>query len=326
MPIPHSSLGAPGTPVSPRPLVTAGQASIHPQAMLILSALILSTVSIMVRFSDVGAAASAFWRVLISALAVSIVIGWRNCREKVPRNRGDAGLLVLSGFFFAGDLVLLHVAIRETSVANATLLNNLAAPMAGAIASLMGRHQGRVFWIGGAIALAGATILAGTGQPTATSLNGILCGLVSAVFFAGYLLVSAELRGRYGLSTILQWGGFATAFFLLPVVLLEPGHAIPASLSGWTAVVGLGLVIQCCGQGLLIKALARVSGPRAGLTVLLAPVFAMFMAAWVFAEPIGPGVMLGATIILAGILISSVPVGKGSSASGLTACRTTTND
>ncbi len=294
--------------------------------MLVFSALIISTVSIMVRFSDVGAAASAFWRVLISALAVSIVIGWRGWGEKWPRNRRDAGLLILSGFFFAGDLVLLHIAIRETSVANATLLNNLAAPVAGAIASLMGQRQGRVFWIGGVVALVGAAILAGAGQPSATNLNGILCGLVSAVFFAGYLLVSAKLRRHYGLLTILQWSGFATAFFLLPVVLLETGRAVPASLSGWIAVIGLGLVIQCGGQGLLIKALDRVSGPRAGLTVLLAPVFAMLSAAWIFAEPIGPQVILGATIVIAGILISSVPAAKGSSASNLAACRPATND
>src|SRR5207248_340092 len=68
--------------------------------------------------------ASAFWRV---ALAAPLLWPLLLAAPRAPAARPSAALLLGAGFAFAGDLAFWHWSIRFTSVANSTLLANLAS-------------------------------------------------------------------------------------------------------------------------------------------------------------------------------------------------------
>src|SRR5882757_6676592 len=86
---------------------------------------------IMVRFADVGPAASAFWRLVF---ALPVLVAWvraERIAEGSPARRGPLtgeGLLAVfaAGIAFAGDLAFYHAALPLTSVANASFISNLA--------------------------------------------------------------------------------------------------------------------------------------------------------------------------------------------------------
>src|SRR5690242_7592949 len=92
---------------------------------LFVGATFIALSPIFVRLSDVGPTASAFWRVALAApLLWPLVLASRRGGEAVLPWKW----LLAAGAAFAGDLAFWHWSIRFTSVANATLLANLAAP------------------------------------------------------------------------------------------------------------------------------------------------------------------------------------------------------
>src|SRR6266581_4056629 len=94
-------------------------------AALLVGATCIALSPIFVRVSEAGPTATAFWRV---ALAVPAL--WLLCPilKKTPVSAATAGwpLFLAAGAAFAGDLAFWHSSIKLTSVANSTLLANLA--------------------------------------------------------------------------------------------------------------------------------------------------------------------------------------------------------
>src|SRR5262245_64553893 len=88
-------------------------------AALVLGAVAMGASPIFVRLADVGPYASAFWRTL---LALPLLWLWSRLEtRRAARTRFDRSALV-AGLLFAGDLFFWHLAIVNTTVANATFL------------------------------------------------------------------------------------------------------------------------------------------------------------------------------------------------------------
>ena len=98
-------------------------------AALVLGALAMGISPIFVRQAEVGPFASAFWRV---ALALPFLSGWatweaqRNGDPPAAAFRFDRAI-VCAGLAFSADLFFWHLAILNTSVANATFLATLTS-------------------------------------------------------------------------------------------------------------------------------------------------------------------------------------------------------
>src|SRR5262245_26478503 len=93
---------------------------------LFAGAVAIATSALFVRVSEAGPVATGFWRVTLALplLWTWAVIGQRgDHRESFVRERP---LMIAAGLFFAGDLAVWHWSIVLTSIANATLLANIA--------------------------------------------------------------------------------------------------------------------------------------------------------------------------------------------------------
>lgn len=262
---------------------------------------------ILVRLSDTGPVASAFWR---TALAAPLLWIWalRDAgRGAVPPGRGHWKSLVGAGLFFAADLAVWHWSIVWTSVANSTLLANLApifVTLAGWI--LWHRKVTRTFLVGMFVAIAGMFILVGPNFGIGgTRLLGDALGAVTAVFYAGYMLTIKTARDE-GASTVrlMAWSTSITALALLPVALLSPQPFMPASAAGWLVVLGLAIVSQIMGQGLIAYAFAHLPASLSSVSLLIQPVMAALFAWILFHEPIGPAQFVGGAVVLAGIWLA----------------------
>ena len=92
---------------------------------LLAGATCIALSPIFVRLSEAGPTATAFWRV---AIAVPFLwLFYLKSKKTTRRYAGKWPLLLAAGFAFAGDLAFWHSSIQFTSVANSTLLANLAS-------------------------------------------------------------------------------------------------------------------------------------------------------------------------------------------------------
>ena len=262
---------------------------------------------IFVRLSDTGPVASAFWR---TALAVPLLWVWAH-RAARGAGRGAApaslGPLAGAGIFFACDLGVWHWSIMYTSVANSTLLANLApifVTLAGWV--LFRKRVTRTFLVGMVAAIAGMFILVGPNFAIGgTRLAGDALGALTAVFYAGYMLTIKAARDA-GTSTarLMAWSTTISAVALLPVALLSPQPMLPQGAQGWTILVGLALVTQILGQGLIAYAFAHLPASLSSVSLLIQPVMAALFAWALFGEAIGAAQFVGGVVVLAGIWVA----------------------
>ncbi|MET0748791.1 MAG: DMT family transporter [Rhizobium sp.] len=278
-----------------------------PLAALILGGAAIGGSPIFVRLSEVGPLATAFWRVALALIPLLIVlVVKRQTASAQPKNLLDCLMLVLPGLFLATDLVTWHLSLHMTSVANATLLANLAPIFVAVIGWLFLKAKiSGLFLLGLATAMVGiVTLKGGLSNLAGGDLRGDGLATVAALFYAGYILVIGRLRSRFDTLQIMVWSTAAAAICLLPVAVFAEGTLVPPSLFGWSMLIGLAFISHAGGQVAITYALAYLPPAFSSLTLLLQPVVAAILAWILLSETIGPLQAIGGAIVLAGILIA----------------------
>ncbi|MCU0837197.1 MAG: DMT family transporter [Rhodospirillales bacterium] len=278
-------------------------------AALLAGAVGIAFAPIFVRLSELGPVATAFWRL---ALALPVLWLWQAAAARAapltarPQSRGETIGLIIAGLCFAGDLAVWHWSLRFTSVANATLLPNFApvfVTLGGFL--LFGERFTRRFLLGMLVALAGAAILMGHSVSLSlANLFGDALGLITAVFYAGYILAVGRLRTRLATATIMAWSGTVTCGALLILAAVTEDRLLPTSADGLAVLLGLALVSHAAGQSLIAYALAHLPAAFSAVSLLLQPAVAALLAWVLLNEPLGPLQGLGALVILAGIALA----------------------
>lgn len=274
-------------------------------AALLTGAACIGTSALWVKVSEAGPVSTAFWRVF---LALPLLWVWALAeRDRPPRAvlAADRRLMIWAGLFFAGDLAVWHWSIVLTSVANATLLANLAPIFVTLAAWLLFRKMpsGR-FLVGLATALAGmAVLIGGDFRLGGRQVLGDALGVVTAMFYAGYQLLVTRLRASVSTASIMAWSGVITAVALLPLALASGERFFPLTGGGWGKLIGLALVSQVVGQSLIAYAMAHLPATFSSVGLLFQPVMAALFAWILLGETLGWIEIAGAVAVLTGICI-----------------------
>lgn len=270
-------------------------------AVLVLGACVIGLAAILVRLSDAGSAATGFWRLVFATPLLALM-----CLRTAGSIGRPSKWALWAGLFFALDLGFWHYGIHYTSVANATVLTNLTPVVVTAFAWIFLRQRPRVlFLLAVAAAVCGASLMAAdkSGGGLRNQPLGDILSLVTAFWYALYFLTMAEGRKTETASRLMFWAGLVGAPLLLATAALMGEPLAPATLGGWAACVGLGLM-HVAGQGSIAWAMGRLPTPTASVVVLIQPVVAAALGYVLFAEAIGPLQGLGAAVTLGGIVLA----------------------
>lgn len=273
-------------------------------AVLVLGAATIGFAGILVRLTETGPVAGGFWRL---ALAVPFLFLLNLGVDARPRS-ADRGrrLALYAGLLFAGDLVCWHYGLMLTSVANATVLSNLA-PIVVALAAWQFLRDAPppIFALGLAIGVAGACGMAFFADHAAkpSSLLGDAFGAATAVWYGVYLLAVNAARRTLPAATIMLMSSAAGAPILLIIALALGETIIPATAHGWLACLGLAGV-HVVGQGAIAWALGRVKASLAAVTLLVQPVVAALAGVWLFDETLTTLQLMAGGLALAGVCIA----------------------
>ena len=264
----------------------------------------------MVRLSETGPTATAFWRMALAIPAMWLMMrferrGGAPVTARTPTIH-DFLLLAAAGLAFGIEIAIWNAAMMMTSVANGTLLSNLS-PLFVALGAhfVLGQRFSRTFHIGLILSLVGAGVLMGEDLSiSATHLAGDTLALSAAAFFGAYILLIAKLRSRLSTSVIMVWTCIFSAIPILPLPFILGEVFFPASMAGWAVLLAVALICQASGQSLLTYALAHLPAAFSSVGFLLVPVNAAIVAWIVLGEPVRPLQALGAAIILGGIVVA----------------------
>jgi drug/metabolite transporter (DMT)-like permease len=264
---------------------------------------------ILVRLSEVGPAATAFFRILLALPVLWLMVAIeRRTRPDSPRpTRLDDFLwLGLAGLFFTGDLAVWHWSLQFTTVTNSTLLTN-CAPLLVTVGAwlILSENITLTFVFGMILAICGAALLAGASLSLSVRhLWGDLLALSTALFYAGYLLTVKKLRATFSAATVMAWSGVVSCLGLFLVAGLSHETLRPRTAQGWNVLIALALVSHVGGQALIAFALGHLPASFSSVSLLWQPAVAAPLAWLILKEPISFKQGVGGLVVLGGILVA----------------------
>jgi drug/metabolite transporter (DMT)-like permease len=274
-------------------------------AALFAGACAIGSSGIFVRLSETGPTATAFWR---GALALPFLAVWAWAEARRDGTRwyrwvSDARIF-WAGVFFTGDLALWHGSLLLTSVTLSTLEANLAPVFVVLIGWLLWRKRPKgLFVLALVIAFIGVLLIVSPklGQ-TRGALLGDFLGLGTAAFYAAYMIAVARLGTTYGTGAIMLR---TTLIFTVLLAALMIGQKIfPDTAHGWGLLLGLALIAQVVGQGLIAYALAHLPASFSSVGLSVQPLAASVYAASLLGERLALVQVAGGVIVLAAILLA----------------------
>jgi drug/metabolite transporter (DMT)-like permease len=257
--------------------------------------------AIFVRWTDIPGPASAFYRMLIPAVALLPTFFFD--REGMRLSRQMLGIIALGGIFFALDLAFYNTAILKTSAANATLLGNNTPVVVGLLSWLAFRKRpSRAFWLGLALAFAGTLVIleADLGKLLRFGV-GDLMALGAAACFAVYLIATERVRTSTSTLGFLRLAMISGTIALFAInLLLGISLRVPHGRTLW-AVLGLGLVSQLGGYLALTYALGYLPATITSVSLLTQGPLTAVMAVFLLAEPLTWAQIAGGALVLFGV-------------------------
>jgi drug/metabolite transporter (DMT)-like permease len=214
-------------------------------------------------------------------------------------------LALPGGVAFGLDICLFFTAIKETSVANATVIGALQPVLILAIARrLFGERPGLVeaFWA--CVAIAGAVIVVmGASESGDASRRGDLLAVGALLAWTWYFIASKQARTELTSLEYLAGLSLVAAAAVTPVVLLSGERLAVPRLSGWLTIVLIACVNGALGHFLMNWAHAHVPIVVTSLMTLAIPVFATASAAVFIHEGVSGAQVAGMVVVIVALAI-----------------------
>jgi DME family drug/metabolite transporter len=288
--------------------------------LLVVTGLIWGTVGIAARLvfdrTDLDAMELSWLRTMFAAPACLLIglrlLGRRLFDIKARDVLWVAGLAI-SIFVFQ---VLYLIGVREIGVTVATLICLCSIPVLVATASIpiFGERPSRPVKIALVGAVAGTSLLTlgkGASGGDGSLAMGIAASLASAAGGAAYTLGSRAFVQRYSPITALALGFPITLVILAPV--MRGGHVnsdIP--VSAWLLLIYLGVGTQGLAYLFFQQGLRSETATVASIVTLVEPVLAAVLAWAIFSERLGALGVIGAGLLIAGLMVLSFAPRPGS--------------
>ena len=273
--------------------------------LLLIGASMLGGSGIFVKLSDSSPSLIAFYR---SLFALPFLYAWmkfeeRNDSAKIIWDKKTFFFLVLGGLCFALDMSIWNWSLTFTSVANATLMANIAPVFVVIFGVLFLGYKIEIFFIVTLLlALMGVFLVILPGEQI--MVFGDSLGILAAVFYAGYILSIKDLTTILQPARTLFLVTIITTLCLLPISLIET-DSLNLSKSEFFILISYAIFSQTLAQGLITSGISKVSAHLSSLVLLMQPVAAAFYGWFFLQELLSPLQMAGGLIVLAAIYLAS---------------------
>jgi drug/metabolite transporter (DMT)-like permease len=223
---------------------------------------------------------------------------------------GVLGVALVQLFYF--------LAIRRLDIGVSLVIQYLGPLIVALYARfVLKEHVRRRLWFALAAALSGLTLVVDLWHGVSLDGLGVMWSLLSAVTFAGYMLMAERAVGERDAVSLLCWGFLFAAIFW---AIAQPWWSFPFDVPGETVsllgnlsewhlpvwamllwMIVLGTIVPFF---LIVGSMRHISATRAGITAMVEPVVASIAAyAWLD-ETLSATQLVGGAVVLAGIVLA----------------------
>ena len=278
----------------------------QPPSLLAFAALLAGNIAIafgplLVRFADSGPIATGFWRLAL-ATPFLFFVGYRFGFRFSALGKSTIWLATIAGLFFGVDIILWHIGIFQTKMANATLFANCASLILVVYGIFVARKMPSK-WESAAVlfAFVGAALLMGQSLDLSPlHFQGDILSLGAGLTYTVYLVLMMRVR-----QNTESWGALGMASAVAAVILLTgsivAGEQVIPTV--WWPVVLLAFSSQFFGQGCLTYALPHFSPLVIGLALLFQPALSAAAGWLAFGETLTAMDFMGSALVMIALVL-----------------------
>lgn len=279
-----------------------------PYVTLSLGILFLSFSPLFTHWADAPGIVTSFYRMLIAALVLlpfyKKIFPDRACTGETRLTWHQILIPVLAGVFSGIDHALWGTALKETSVANATLLNYISPLWVSLVAIFVLKEKYKTFyWLGLTLVLMGSiSVLNILNTTMAFNFRGEGFAVISSFFYAGYFLLTQ--KGRTYLTTLQQLLisllSCCITLGLIIIVLRLP-------IIGYSQITYLifflsAILSQLMGYFSLTHSLGKIPASIVSPSLSLQPVITALLAIPFANQNLAAHQIIGGALVLVGII------------------------
>lgn len=251
-----------------------------------------------------------FYRMLLSAAILAIILFLRKKLEKIPIKNllqlfGVGAIISLHWVTFYGSIKYSNVSVSVTCLSTIGFFTSFFEPII---------RNRRIDWVEvilGMFAVAGIYLIFNFYPEYKT---GIIFGIISAMLASIFPIINKKILTVYSPNTVTLYemtGGFIALVFILPFYL----HFFPAAyyiptFSDWMWLLILAGVCTVFAFNLSLNALKHISAFTVNLTYNFEPIYSIILAFIIFKENkfLGIGFYFGFALILLAITLQMIRV------------------
>lgn len=251
-----------------------------------------------------------FYRMLLSAAILAIILFLRKKLEKIPIKNllqlfGVGAIISLHWVTFYGSIKYSNVSVSVTCLSTIGFFTSFFEPII---------RNRRIDWVEvilGMFAVAGIYLIFNFYPEYKT---GIIFGIISAMLASIFPIINKKILTVYSPNTVTLYemtGGFIALVFILPFYL----HFFPAAyyiptFSDWIWLLILAGVCTVFAFNLSLNALKHISAFTVNLTYNFEPIYSIILAFIIFKENkfLGIGFYFGFALILLAISLQMIRV------------------
>ena len=270
--------------------------------ILLLAMVSVSSTSLVVRsVATVPALVLAFWRMLTAS---GMLWSYSVIRPAGKLSSANKKRIIFAGIFLGCHFACFFLGVRNTSIANATLLGCMAPIFTVIISIFQKKKINKMTYVGLSVALIGGGIIqSGDLSLNNANLFGNSIALLSALFIAITFVLAEEIRQE---TNSIVYG--RSLFFVASITVLLIAAAAGDSILNFKAgdipwFLFLGLVPSIFGHNLLNYAVKYITPTAVSAVPLGEPIIASIFGLLLFGEAIPFGALLGGPVVLIGVYI-----------------------
>ena len=270
--------------------------------ILLLAMVSVSSASLVVRsVATVPALVLAFWRMFTAS---GMLWGYSVIRPAGNLSTINKKRIIFAGIFLGCHFACFFLGIRNTSIANATLLGCVAPIFTVIISIFQKKKFNKMTYVGLVIAIVGGGVVqSGDISLNSANLFGNSIALLSALFLAMTFVLAEEIRQEtnsivYGRSLF-----FVASITILFIATMAGDSILNFKHSDIPWFLFLGLVPSVFGHNLLNYAVKYITPTAVSAVPLGEPIIASIFGLLLFGEAIPFGALLGGPVVLIGVYI-----------------------
>jgi drug/metabolite transporter (DMT)-like permease len=269
---------------------------------LLLGVFCIAWSAIFVKLAHAPALTSGFYRYFFCFLGLLPI--WVYRKIKIP-DSNTLTWIFIGGFLFVLDMGLWNIAILRTTASVSTLLANNASIFVGLGAWIfLKQYLSKMYWIGLFVAMTGVFLVVGRDFVQNPNFGiGHIMAIGAAFFYAGYLLITQQVRDKIDTVNFMGWSLISCLFFSFLICWQQDLQMLHFDNQTWLAFIASGLICHLAGWLCINYSLGFIPASIVSPTLLIQPILTSIISFFLFNEILRTEQIIGGFVVIFGIYL-----------------------